>query len=182
MSQTNYKTSWLKFIIGWVICFVIRLIPFRPPNIEPILATVMPFSKKYGYVGGFVFGFLSIAIFDLAVGKIGSWTLITGITYGFLGIGAHLFFKKRKSMPINYLKYAIIGTIVYDALTGLSVGMLIFKQTFMVTVLGQIPFTVMHLLGNVILSVTVSSILYKWIVVNKNLETNIIWNKLVEAI
>lgn len=182
MNQINYKTSWLKFIIGWVVCFAIRLIPFRPPNIEPILATTMPFSKKYGYVGGFVFGFLSIAIFDLAVGKIGTWTLITGITYGFLGVGAHFFFKKRKSTPVNYFRYAIVGTVIYDAVTGLSVGMLVFKQTFMTTLLGQIPFTAMHLLGNIILAVAVSPILYEWVVANKNLETNVIWGKLVSAI
>ena len=30
------------------VVFVIRLLPFRPANFEPMLATLMPFGKRYG--------------------------------------------------------------------------------------------------------------------------------------
>lgn len=173
----NIKKDWLKFIIGWVVCLAIRMIPFRPPNVEPVLTTTMPFSKKYGWVAGFSFGFLNLVFFDLVTLKVGVWTLITATCYGFLGVGAYFFFKNRKSTPLNYLKYAVTGTIVYDALTGLSIGPLFFKMPFMIALIGQIPFTLQHLAGNVVLSVILSPLLYKWILENRNLASDVIWGK-----
>jgi uncharacterized membrane protein len=177
MNNTRYKSDWAKFIVGWIVVFAIRLIPFRPPNIEGVMATMMPFAKRYGITGGFVFGFLSIAIFDLAVGKVGTWTLITGAAYGLLGMGAYLFFKNRPSTSVNYLKYAIAGTILYDAVTGLSIGPLFFGQPFMEALLGQIPFTAMHLLGNAVLAVTASPLIYRLVVANRSLEAGALWQK-----
>ena len=177
----NYKKDWLKFIIGWVVCFGLRMIPFRPPNVEPILTTTMPFSKKYGWLAGFSFGFLSLIFFDLATLKLGIWSLITATCYGFLGVGAYFFFKNRKSTSLNYLKYAVVGTIAYDALTGLTIGPLFFKMPFMIALIGQIPFTLWHLAGNVVLSVTLSPFLYRWVLENRNLDPNVIWGKLFKT-
>lgn len=137
---------------------------------EPLLAAGMPFAKQYGYLSGFLFGFLSIVIFDVATHKVGLWTLITAVAYGVVGIGATAFLKKRPSTALNYAMYAGIGTIVYDALTGLTVGPLMFGQPFMDALTGQIPFTLMHLAGNGILAVTLSPLLYRWVVMNKKLE------------
>ena len=177
----THKKDWFKFLIGWLSCFVIRLAPFRPPNVEPVLATTMPFSKKYGPEASFLFGFLSIFIFDLFTQKLGVWTLITGVVYGLLGLGSYFYFQKRKSSPLNYLKYAIVGTLAYDALTGLTIGPLIFKMPFMVALIGQIPFTINHLLGNIVLSVVLSPALYKWVVTNENLATDVLWKRLVQT-
>lgn len=175
------KKDWLKFIIGWLSCFVIRLAPFRPPNVELVLATTMPFSKKYGAEASFLFGFLSIVIFDFFTQKVGVWTLVTGATYGLLGLGSYFYFKKRKSSPFNYLKYAIFGTIAYDALTGLTIGPLVFKMPFMMALVGQIPFTINHLLGNIVFSIILSPALYKWVVINENLNLDVLWERLSKA-
>ncbi|HEY4522280.1 MAG TPA: hypothetical protein VJH91_01435 [Candidatus Paceibacterota bacterium] len=75
------------------------MIPFRPPNFEPMLATMMPFSKRYGVVGTFLFGFLGIVFFDAVTSGWGSWTWITALCYGALGVAAHL-----------------LGTVVFAAL------------------------------------------------------------------
>jgi len=138
----------------------------------------MPFSKNYGWQASFVFSFLSIAFFDIFSQKIGIWTLVTGATYGLLGIGSYFYFQKRKSTALNYLKYAIVGTIIYDAITGLTVGMLVFKMPFMVALTGQIPFTISHLLGNIFFSITLSPALYKWVVNNKNLSLDVVLAKI----
>jgi uncharacterized membrane protein len=174
----NFKNSWFKIIVSWAVCFLVRLIPLRAPNLEPILATQMPLSKKYGWLMGFLYGLLSIALFDLVVGMVGIWTLITGVVYGFLGAGAYWFFKNRQSKIINYVSYSIIGTIAYDAVTGLSIGPLFFHQSFMESLTGQIPFTAMHLAGNIILAIIISPILYRWVVTNESLEANILTNKI----
>ncbi|HTY39567.1 MAG TPA: hypothetical protein VMC43_00530 [Candidatus Paceibacterota bacterium] len=165
------KKNWLKFVIGWVVVFAVRLFPFRPPNVEPVLATLMPFSKRFGYWSSFLFGFLSIGLFDLATGKLGQWTLLTGITYGLVGVGAAYFFRKRNATALSFAAYGFIGTIAYDAVTGLSMGPLFFGQSLSDAFFGQIPFTLAHLAGTLVLAVLVSPALYRWVVENKRLET-----------
>ncbi len=179
MRTQDYKGGWIKFLVGWVVVFAIRLIPFRPPNFEPIMATLMPFSKRYGYVGGFLFAFFSIVLFDVATVKVGAWTWITAVAYGLLGIGAYVFFKNRAASAKNFLVYGIVGTIAYDAVTGLSVGPLFFGQPFMEALVGQIPFTLSHFAGTVVFSLLASPALYKWVVMNKRLEAGVVFGKLL---
>lgn len=162
------KKNYLKYVIGFVLCFLFRFIPFKPPNIEPILTAQMPFARIYGKFAGFSFGFLSIIIFDLFTSGIGMWTFITAITYGFLGLWAISYFKNKKNNALNYAKFAVMGTIVYDIITGLSVGPLFFNQSLMEALVGQIPFTLLHLIGNVSFAIILSPIIYTYTLKNKN--------------
>lgn len=166
----HYFGSFLKYIIGWIAVFLIRLIPFRAPNIEPVMAALMPFSKRYGAIGAFVFGALSIALFDLFVGQVGQWTLITAVAYGITGIFSALFFRARPGTRRNYVVFAVAGTLFYDAVTGLSVGPLLFGQPFQEAFWGQIPFTLWHLLGNISFALVLSPALYQWVIANEKLE------------
>ena len=168
----------IKFIIGWVMVFAIRLIPFRPPNVEPVLATLMPFSKRYGAAGAFVFAFLSITLFDAVTSGIGQWTWITAFAYGAVGLGSWLYFRNREGKVYQFVTYGIIGTILYDAATGLTIGPLMFGQSLSEAFYGQIPFTVMHLLGTTALSLTVSPALYRWVVKNEVFDVSFILGKL----
>ncbi len=170
MKTYSFKTGWLKLVLGWILVFAIRLIPFRPPNFEPVLATVMPFSKKYGLLESFSFGFLSIVLFDAVTSGIGLWTVGTSITYGILGVGSYFFFKNHSASVKNFLIYGIIGTLFYDLITGILMGPLLFHQPFMVALIGQIPFTLSHLLGTITFSVFLSPVLYRWVVKNDALE------------
>jgi hypothetical protein len=88
-----------------------------------------------------------------------------------LGVLAGWFFKNKTSSWLNYGIFAIVGTLFYDALTGLTIGPLLFGQSFTEALIGQIPFTISHLLGNTAFAVIVSPILYSWIVTNPKLET-----------
>lgn len=163
------KKNWLKFILGFVICFLVRLIPFRPPNIEPILATQMPFSRAYGAFAGFIFGFFSIFIFDIATGHLGIWSFITAGAYGVLGSFAALYFKKNKGSVWDYARFAILGTLFFDAATGLTIGPLFFGQSFLSALTGQISFTLLHLLGNVSFALILSPAIYRSVII-KNKE------------
>ncbi len=177
----KYTKGWLKFIIGWAICFAIRLIPFRPPNVEPILTTQMPFAKQYGWFWGFVFGFMSIFLFDLVTSGIGSWTLVTGVTYGVVGVGAYFFFKKRESKAFNYLAYGVPATIFYDAITGVLMGPILWHMSFTKAFMGQIPFTALHLAGNIAFSLLLSPAIYRWVVKNPSLEVDVLVRKFVKT-
>ncbi len=160
--KINIKIDW-KYGAALLGCLAVRLLPWRAPNVEPVLATAMPFAKRGGAFAGFLFGAASILLFDIVTGTMGMWTLVTAFSYGLVGAGAWWFLQGRESSRTSYFAYAIIGTLVYDALTGLTVGPLFFGQPFVAAVAGQIPFTMLHLLGNTVFAVTVSPLVYQWI-------------------
>jgi uncharacterized membrane protein len=173
------EKNWLKFTFGFIICLFIRLLPFRPPNIEPILAMQMPFSKKYGALGGFAFAFVSMILYDVLTNRVGLWTLITASVYGFLALFATYFFQNKEMTGLNFAKFAVFGTLFFDALTGLSIGPIFFGQSLSSALIGQIPFTLMHLLGNVTFAFVLSPLIYKYIIENKKPEFSIINNVFV---
>ena len=167
--KIRFTSGWLKFVLGWGAVFLFRLIPFRPPNFEPMLATVMPFSKRYGIVGSFLFGFLGIVLYDAITSGWGSWTAVTAICYGLLGVAAHLFFKNRDASVRNFLLFGIPATVAYDAVT-MMIGPLFMQQPLMAALIGQISFTLMHLLGTIVFSVLLSPALYRWVIENERFE------------
>ncbi|MFM2331069.1 MAG: hypothetical protein RLZZ26_576, partial [Candidatus Parcubacteria bacterium] len=111
----SFTTGWLKFVLGWCAVFLFRLLPFRLPNVEPLLATVMPFSKRYGLLGSFLFGFVGIAAFDAVTSGWGMWTLVTAAAYGTLGLASHFYFKNRAASVKNFVSFGLVGTVAYDA-------------------------------------------------------------------
>src|ERR1035437_10151051 len=155
------KKNWLKYTIAFISVFALRMIPFRAPNVEPIMAVIMPFGKVYGGVMSFAFGALSIVIYDSVTSGVGIWTLITAFVYGVIGYGTQIFFKNRSGWK-SYATYAVIATIFYDAITGLTIGPLFFHQSFMLSLAGQIPFTALHLLGNVSFAIILSPVIEMW--------------------
>lgn len=170
--ETN-KKNYLKYILGFIFCLLIRLIPFRAPNIEPILAVQMPFARIFGNIMGFSFGFLSITVYDLLTSNFGIWTLITAFTYGFLGLWAVRYFKNKKNNSLDYVKFAIMSTLVFDAATGLSIGPIFFHQSFSSALSGQIPFTILHLVGNSVLAFILSPAIYSYTLKNKKRKVKI---------
>ncbi|MFH1175074.1 MAG: hypothetical protein V1725_08155 [archaeon] len=178
MKKNNtFKQGTIKYIIGLAVCFLIRLLPFRPANMEPIMTTTLPFSKKWGWAAGALFGMLSIVLFDLihptpGFPRFGIWTLVTAVLYGLVGVAAGLYLKKREGTILRYTGFAVIATLVYDFLTGPIMSSMIFNMPFSTALIGQIPFTLMHLLGNVIGAAIISPLLYRWVVDNRRLDTN----------
>lgn len=159
------KKDKLKVFIIFLGCFLFRLIPLRAPNVEPIMASVMPIGKKFGVLFAFLFGFLSIFLFD-AVTHFGSWTWIAGITYGLIGVASVLYFKKFKTSTANFALFAFFATIFYDLITGVLFAP-IFNQTILNALILQVPFTILHLAGNIGFAVTLSPVLNKWIMSEK---------------
>ncbi len=160
------KKNWFKYTIAFFSVFFIRLIPFRMPNVEPIMTILMPFGKVYSGFFVFLFGSLSIVLFDLVTSGLGVWTLITALAYGLVGYGASFYFKNKTGWK-NYALYAVVATIFYDVITGLTVGPLFFDIPFMVALVGQIPFTIYHLLGNVSFAIVLSPVIERWILKEK---------------
>ena len=163
-TNTNYFKFSFKFFLGLVLCLLVRLIPFRAPNIEPILATTMPFSKAYGAFVGFSFAVLSILFYDVLTGTLGLQTFFTTLAYGILGLWSAYYFEKHKADKWGYVRFAIFGTLFFDALTGLTVGPIFFHQSFFGSLIGQIPFTLFHLLGNITFAFILSPAIYNLLI------------------
>ena len=164
MRMTN-KESFYKVALAWAGVFLFRLVllPVRAPNVEPLLATLMPVSKRLGMLQSFAFAALSITLYDAITSGIGLWTLVTAFAYGLLGIAAHAYFSTREGTRTRFVGFAIISTLLYDAATGLTVGPLFFGQSLAVAAAGQIPFTLLHLAGNVAFAATLSPVLARWL-------------------
>lgn len=162
--------NWLKFLLGWATCFVFRLLPHRIPNVEPILATVMPFSERMGVWAGMVFAGASIVFYDILLGMVGLWTWVTAAAYMLVSAIGTLFLRRNKGGVLGYMAFAVIGTLVYDGITGLAIGPLFYGQPFMEALVGQIPFTINHVLGNLVFAAVLSPILYRWVADNRVLE------------
>lgn len=172
MKKVAHDSGILKLIIGWGAVFLFRLIllPIRPPNIEPMMATLMPFSKRFGALTSFFFAAVGIVIYDSVTSGIGMWTMITAVSYGLVGIAAHWYFTRNDANVRNFVAFSIVATLTYDAATGLTLGPLFFHQSFMTALIGQIPFTVLHLIGNVTFAAVLSPAIYSWIVTNPSFE------------
>ncbi len=154
-----------KILIVFIGCLLFRLIPLRAPNVEPIMASVIPVSRKYGSIFGFLFGFLSVFLYD-AVTHFGSWTWIAGITYGLIGAVSAFYFSKIKSSPLNFAIFAVLATIIFDLVTGVLFAP-IFGETMFTALVLQIPFTLLHLAGNVGFALTLSPVLDRWLIAEK---------------
>lgn len=176
--KKNNSFDLIKIIAGWILTFILRIIPFRPPNVEPILAVQMPFTKHFGLLAGFIFAFSNIFLFDLITHKLGVWTFITALTYGVLAIFSRWYFKKRQSTAINYAIHAIYATLIYDAITGLMIGPVFFQQNFISALGGQFIFTVYHLLGNIALALLLSPAIYQYLVKNPKFSFNYLRQRL----
>ena len=159
------------------------MIPFRPPNVEPIMTTTMPFSKKWGWFSGFLFGFLSILIYDIihpmkSFARFGIWTIVTAVMYGLIGLAAGIYLKNKTNKARYYVGFAIVATLIYDFITCPVMSSFLFNSPFIVTLIAQIPFTLNHLISNTIGAALVTPLIYRWIVDNPQLDTNTIYQKL----
>jgi uncharacterized membrane protein len=129
------------------------------------MASILPLGRKYGHLVGFLFGFLSIFLYD-SITHFGSWTWIAGITYGLIGVVSTFYFSKFKSSVFNFVIFAFIATIAFDLITGVLFAP-IFGQTIFNALVLQIPFTILHLAGNIGFALTLSPILSRWLSTEK---------------
>lgn len=170
MNRQHIGRSLLRAVIGWIVVLLFRLIPNRIPNVEGIMGTLMPVSKKFNYLGSFIYGFGSIILYDLITQTGGLWTLFTAPTYGLIGIWSAFYFKRKQASRGQFVLFSIYGTLFYDIVTGVFGGPLLFGQPFMIALIGQIPFTLYHLAGNITIAALISPIFLKYVVENPRFE------------
>lgn len=162
------KNISLKFFLSFIVVLLFRLVRgvFALPGLEPVMGTTIPFAMQSGKLAGFVFAALSIAIFDVITSTAGWETIINALTYGLVGIAAASWFQHREFSRSNTVSFAIAGTLFFDFVTGVVATPLLYPMSFRQAAVGQIPFTLWHVAGNVTLVTLVSPLIYRWIITN----------------
>ena len=161
-----------KYAAGFVGTLIFRLLSplLGLWNVSPLMATELAGSKAYGpWVGG-LYGALSIVLLDIIVGKAGSWTIITALTYGAVGILGAFFFKSRSASAWNFVLASVVGTLFFDLITGVLMGPLLYGQPWVEAMVGQIPFTLRHLAGNMFFASVLAPWFYRKIMDNPQWE------------
>lgn len=157
-----------KYILGFLLTAVFRLItPYlHLSNVSPLMATQLTGSKAYGPLIGGLYGTASILLLDLLVGQLGSWSITTSITYGIVGIIGGIYLKNKKASAKNFVIASIIGTLFFDLVTGVLMGPLLYGQPWSSAIIGQIPFTLRHLAGNITFAIILAPWFYRSIMTN----------------
>ncbi|MBT6143549.1 hypothetical protein HOH51_03480 [bacterium] len=158
----------LKSLMALLVVIILRLLP-HPPNFEPITATIMPFSRSYGIWWSVLFAVSAVLFYDLLTMTLGVWSLFTAGCYALLAVFFTWALKFKANNPWMYVVYGAIATVFYDLFTAYTVSVLIYKQDLMLTLIGQIPFTINHLLSTVFFGFVLSPWIDRWFVSEEKL-------------
>jgi hypothetical protein len=75
-----------------------------------------------------LFAFTAMFSFDIITGAFGAWTIVTSLTYAFIGILAHFFLKQKKSSIKMFLGTGALGVLLFDFITGPVMSSFLFSQ------------------------------------------------------
>ena len=167
----------IKFLISLVICNLYRLLRFIPNN-DPIMGVMLPYSKNSKWYTSALFAGLTMVSFDLITGMLGVWTIVTAVTYAGLGILFHFLYKNRRVNLKHYICSGILGVLIFDFITGPIMSSLMFGMSFMEAFIGQIPFTLWHLVSVTTFIVILVPSLDKHLINNLELEDSKILNRI----
>lgn len=93
-----------------------------------------------------------------AQGTVGLWTLTGALAWGLVAV---LFARQKPNgSPFTFAKLGIGGTLLFDALTGPVASTFVWGMPFSDALVGQIPFTVKHLLGIAAVSLVLAPLLF----------------------
>ena len=178
LMKEKSRVGIIKFLIGILLSNVIRFARFIPNN-DPIMAIMLPYAKSDKKYKAVLFPFITMVSFDLITGMLGIWTLITALTYAGLGLlFTQFFFKEKKISIFKYLKGGIIGVLIFDFITGVIAMPFMFGMSFELALIGQVPFTLMHLLTVGIFIIVITPLYDKHVIKNISLEDLAFFNKL----
>ncbi|MFA4946820.1 MAG: hypothetical protein WC607_04785 [Candidatus Micrarchaeia archaeon] len=127
-----------------------------------ITATAAPLlKKKYG----FMLGALFYPVIDLASNAVGIWTVIGMLTWGTMAL-CFTWLKPSNNLR-SFLGLSVAGTLFFDFVTGPIAFPFLFGGTFFDALIGQIPFTISHVIGNVVVTLLLSPVLFSNVFLNK---------------
>lgn len=118
------------------------------------------FRGRYAFfAGAFCYSLVDILPAVLfGAQSVGLWTLTGAFSWGIVA----LLFARQKpdGSPFTFAKLGIGGTLLFDALTGPLASTFVWGMPFSDALLGQIPFTIKHLIGIAAVSIILAPLLF----------------------
>jgi len=152
------------------LAIVLKLPLLSVPNVE--FFTFIVFSSGYllGVVGGVVVGIVSISIYTTLITPYGlpplPIALAQILSMAAIGLVGGLVFRFRLVVSFRlFLPFLIMGifglvlTLIYDLFTNLAVAFVMGQ--FLPVMIAAIPFTLVHVLSNIVIFVVFTPILWK---------------------
>lgn len=168
----------VKYLLSMLFCNAYRLLRIIPNN-DPIMGFMLPFSRQDKWWQGSLFALITMISFDVITMRLGLWTITTALTYASLGLLFHLIYKKVGKVKLkHYLGSGVLGVLIFDFVTGVVFGPAMFGMSFLQALIGQIPFTLMHLITVSAFILIVTPVLDRAIVNNPVLEDSAVLNKI----
>ena len=135
-----------RYVYGAIISEVYRYIKVFP-NSDPLMGLILPAARNEPRWKAPLLAFSTMFIFDIFTSGIGAWTWVTSATYALIALAFSLFLKGRKMGLRGYLGAGTAGVLAFDFITGPVMSSVLFQQSFILTAIMQVPFTVMHLVS-----------------------------------
>lgn len=168
----------LKFALAMLFCNAYRLLRIIPNN-DPIMGCMLPFARQHKWWQAGLFSLLTMVSFDFITMKVGLWTIVTACTYAGLGLLFHFAYRRIGKVKLrHYLGSGVLGVLIFDFMTGVLFGPMLFGMSFLQAFLGQIPFTAMHLLTVTGFVLILTPLLDSAIIGNPALEDSAALNRL----
>lgn len=139
------------FLAGFITLFFRLITPLLGlPNVTPLMATELACTRAYGpWIGG-LYAATGIVAFDIITDTVSLVTFWASLCYMIIGISASNWMRGRCLEKRDFLVISILGTLFFDLVTGvLIVPLQPYHQSMAEALVGQIPFTLYHLMGNV---------------------------------
>ncbi len=167
----------VKYALSILFCNAYRLLRFIPNN-DPIMGCMLPYARQDRWWNAALFAFLTMVSFDFITMKVGIWTWVTASTYAGLGLLFYFIYKRiRKVRLKHYVGSGIAGVLVFDFITGPIMSSYVFNMPFSVALIGQIPFTALHLASVTAFVLILTPLLDRAVVNNPQLEDSAVLNK-----
>ena len=168
----------LKYVLSILFCNAYRLLRFIPNN-DPIMGCMLPFARNDKWWKAPLFAFATMVSFDFITMRVGVWTGVTAITYAGLAIMFHFTYKRIGTVKLkHYIGSGIVGVLIFDFITGVVAGPAMFGMSIAQAAIGQIPFTVMHLLTVTFFVLLITPILDRAVISNPALEDTTVISRL----
>jgi len=168
----------LKFLLTLAFCNAYRMLRIIPNN-DPIMGVLLPYAKQQKWWVAPLFAFLTMASFDIVTFKVGIWTFVTSSTYAGLGILFHFCYRRLKKVGLKeYLGSGVVGVLIFDFITGPIMSSWLFHIPFSAALIGQIPFTLLHLASVSAFILILTPLLDTHVVNSASLEDAALYNSL----
>jgi len=130
------------------------------PNNDPVMGSTLAFSRKDKWWQAFLYAVIAMVSFDIITMKLGIWTIGTSLAFGLIAVLFSKYLKNRKKVGLKtYAKSSVFGVLIFDFLTGPIMSSALFRIPFETALLGQLPFTFMHLASAVPLTLLMVPVL-----------------------